>query len=352
MRVPRTLTVAVLISALGAAPAFSFDPGAVTTARSSAADRAPVLAVPGEADDGPKATTRRRDQLAHYRGLAAWVDIYDRGPWRRPIAAVERMARRGVKTLFLQTANYGLHRPVYRPAQIDRFLRAAHKRNIAVIAWYVPSFAHPKVDLFRTLRAIRYRSAHGHRFDGFAMDIEATVVDNIEVRNRRLLRLSARVRHAVGSRYVLGAIVPDWGARYWPGFPYAQVYELYDVFLPMTYYTFRTRGPARVERFVAGNVGFIRQRTGDPKTPVHPIGGLAGDTSVREVKGFVRAVAASSSLGGSLYDFPITSTRAWRALRPLARAGVGLGTAKAKANRQPRPPQRRPTAERVRGADR
>lgn len=70
---------------------------------------------------------------------------------------------------------------------------------------------------------------------------------------------------------------------------------------------------------------------------VHPIGGLAGDTSMRAVRGFVRAVAATFSLGGSLYDCPITSKREWRALRPLAGAGVRPGTAKASPGGQPRP---------------
>jgi hypothetical protein len=66
--------------------------------------------------------------------------------------------------------------------------------------------------------------------------------------------------------------------------------EFYDVFLPMAYYTFRTSDPSGVRRFVAVNVAHIRARTGDPDTPVRPIGGIAGATTMREIKGFVRAV--------------------------------------------------------------
>ena len=41
-----------------------------------------------------------------FSGLGAWVDMYDAAPWRYPERAVNRMGEKGVKTLYLETANY------------------------------------------------------------------------------------------------------------------------------------------------------------------------------------------------------------------------------------------------------
>jgi hypothetical protein len=145
----------------------------------------------------------RRVDLSAYEGLGAWIDIYDVGPWAHPTKATTRLRRRGVRTIFLQTSNYGARAGIVRPARVGRLLKAAHRRHMDVVAWYVPSFSHSKRDLWRSLRAIRFRS-DGERFDGFGLDIEATKVSKISVRNRRLLRLSNRIRRICGSHLSAG----------------------------------------------------------------------------------------------------------------------------------------------------
>jgi len=77
----------------------------------------------------------RRSSLAAYQGLAAWVDMFDPGPWERPEQAVRGWARRDVRTVFVQTSNYRQRRAVHRPAKLAHLLASAHRRNVKVIAW-------------------------------------------------------------------------------------------------------------------------------------------------------------------------------------------------------------------------
>jgi hypothetical protein len=192
----------------------------------------------GQASEGVRGRARSTPRNGHdapraglsaYEGLGAWIDIYDARPWAHPVAATDRLQRRGVRTIFLQTSNYGARHGIVRPRRMTQFLQAAHRRHMDVVAWYVPSFSRLKRDLRRSLRAIRFRSG-GERFDGFGLDIEATRVGNISVRNERLLRLSDRIRRKAGNGYPLAAVTPDpLASLYWPRFPWAPVARRYDV---------------------------------------------------------------------------------------------------------------------------
>lgn len=257
--------------------------------------------------------------LAPYRDLGAWIDMFDRRPWAHPGKTVRAMARRGVTTVYLETSNYSKKRDLYRPGAIARLIRSAHAREMAIVSWYVPGFKNLKKDLRRAMKAIRFKTDDGQGFDSFALDIEATVVRDIGTRNRRFSALARRIRNRVGNAYTLGAIVPEAGALYWPNFPYQEVARRFDVFLPMAYYTYRVKGRFAVRRFIVNNVTTIRQRTGKPGVPIHPIGGIGGEGTRAEAEGYVAAVIKSGAMGGSFYDFPITTDGEWAALRRLAR---------------------------------
>ena len=262
--------------------------------------------------------SRSRVDLSAYKGLGSWIDIYNHWPWDHPGATVRILHRKGVKTIFLQTSNYGAKNSIYRPRQTGKFLRVAHRKKMKVVAWYVPSFAHPKVDRERSKAAIRFTAKGGHRFDSFGMDIEATVVGNIYRRNRRMLGLSKAVRRFAGKDYPLGAITPDpVTGLYWPRFPYERVRRLYDVFVPMGYFSFRASGYRKVKRYTHQGIRVIRRETGDKKVPIHVIGGIGGETKAAEAKGFVRAVRGDA-IGASYYDFAITTPEEWSELRVLA----------------------------------
>lgn len=268
--------------------------------------------------DAPRTTGILATDLSAYAALGTWVDMFNKWPWDNPGKAAKAMARRGVTTLYLETSNYRKANDLYRPTKMGRFLEAAHANGMQVVAWYVPGFSNMKRDKRRSKAAIDFRSPLGESFDSFALDIEATVVRDISTRNARAIRLSEHLRHYVGNGYPMGAIVPEAGALYWPSFPYADIDESYDVFLPMAYYTYRVNGAAAVRSFTSKNVSAIRKATGNPDVPIHVIGGLGGVGTVREMRAFVNKLIDKGVRGGSFYDFPITRDREWEVLTKLA----------------------------------
>jgi len=261
--------------------------------------------------------------LAAYRGLGTWVDIYDPVAWSHPEASVARMKARGVRTLYLETGNFGQSVRIVHPALAARFVDAAHALGMKVVAWYLPSFGPSKVDLRRSLAAIRFTTPGGGHFDSFALDIEeASVVKNVALRNKRLLALSAAIRQTAGPTYALGAIIPSPRGMqllptYWPGFPYADLAETYDVFLPMGYFSYRPTDLGGAYGYTVRNVALIRRGTGNPEIPVHAIGGVGGDTSAGQIGAFVRATRDCGVIGASLYDFTTTVSSGWKRLRSV-----------------------------------
>jgi hypothetical protein len=261
--------------------------------------------------------TTRRDRIGVYRGLGTWLDIYDVA-WRHPGAAVRKMAHEGIRTLYLQTSNFSRGKPfVYREG-VGRFLDAAHRHDIDVVAWYLPGFRDVRLDLHRSLAAVRFRSPRGNGFDSYAVDIESPEVSRASTRTRRLLTLSTRLRRAVGRDYPLGAIIPsprglDYSGTYWPGFPFRALARTYDVFLPMTYFTWRVSGEHGAHWYTAQNIGIIRRRTRDQTVAIHVIGGIGASRG--ETRGFVEAVREHGVIGASYYTFPITPPDDWQPLQ-------------------------------------
>ncbi|MGH2667680.1 MAG: hypothetical protein ACRDH5_00905, partial [bacterium] len=78
-----------------------------------------------------------------YRGLGAWVDLYDYvlRDHIDPVATVDALARHKVKTLYLQASKWNIPGTIHDPATVTAFLDRAHAKGIWVVAWYVPGFA-------------------------------------------------------------------------------------------------------------------------------------------------------------------------------------------------------------------
>lgn len=271
-----------------------------------------ILAVPA----GGAAHAR---DVSAYEGLGTWVDVWDATVWKAPEAAVDQMSAHGVTTLYLETSNYTRTVDLFQPAGIGRFLDAAHEAGIRVVAWYLPSFANVARDLRRSLAAIRYRSPGGESFDSFALDIEASVVKPAATRTARVLALAGRLRAAAGPSYPLGAIIPaprgmDLNPTYWPGFPYQQLAQSFDVFLPMGYFTYRFKTAAASRDYTQLNVDLLRERAGNEALPVHAVGGLASAASVAQVRAFAQTALEAGATGASLYDYASTKPAQWRAL--------------------------------------
>jgi hypothetical protein len=257
-----------------------------------------------------------------FRGLGAWVDIFEDGAWERPAKAVADMAGHGVRTLYLQTSNYSQDDAIVHTAGVARFLAAAHRRGIRVVAWYLPGFAKLARDFQRSMAAIRYRSAAGERFDAFALDIESSILGPPSERSKRLIRLSKRIRAKAGAGYTLGAIIPSpvgikLNKGYWPKFPYDDLANTYDAFIPMGYFTYHVEGAEKVHDETARNVEIIREATDNPAIPIHMIGGIADDASGAEVEAFVHAVREHGLIGASIYNWTLTEPHDWEPLETV-----------------------------------
>jgi hypothetical protein len=258
-------------------------------------------------------------RLDSFRGLGAWVDIFEDRAWARPAKAVADMASHGVRTLYLQTSNYSQDQPVVHTEGVSRFLAAAHGRGMDVVAWYLPGFAKLGRDFVRSMAAIDFRSGSGERFDAFGLDIEASILGPPSERTKRLLKLSRRIRSDAGDAYSLGAIIPSpvgitLNEGYWPRFPYAGLAEIYDALLPMGYFTYHVKGPAKVHDETARNVEIIREKTGNDQVPIHMIGGIADEASGAEVEAFVEAVREHGLLGASIYNWSLSREEDWAPL--------------------------------------
>ncbi len=265
-------------------------------------------------------TPATKASIRCYRGLGTWVDMYDTKAWNKPAAAAKDMQAHGVLTLYVETANYHWPVDVNRPDALAGLIQQCHLRGIRVVAWYLPGFATPGKDYRRSMAAIEYRTPDGQKFDSFALDIEATIVRNATLRNYRLLKLSKKIRAAVGPRYPLGAIVmsPAGMAKYpgiWPDFPYVKLAAIYDAFVPMGYYTYHGDGYTNAYSDTLKNIRIIRKKTGIPAIPIHVIAGDAAKSSPTETTAYVRALRESGALGGSMYDWATTNAGSWKALR-------------------------------------
>ncbi|MGH2685767.1 MAG: hypothetical protein ACRDJP_09920 [Actinomycetota bacterium] len=276
-----------------------------------------------------KGFPRTRDA---YAGLGAWIDAFDYGPAYQndgdPVvtpADVELLADHGVRTLFIQAARLDPRSPgmlVDEPL-LGAFLEEAHRRDIRVVGWYLPKLGDVGDDLAHLRAIAEFESEDGgHRFDGVAVDIEWTedVPDHVE-RNRRLVALSEGLDAAVGEDAVGAIVLPAVqlevvNTTLWPEFPYRELADFYDVWLPMAYWTFRSEesGYRDAAAYTTESVRRLRANLGDPNVPVHPIGGIGDRATEPDYAAFLGALDEVDAMGGSVYDLRTMSLGGWRAL--------------------------------------
>lgn len=280
---------------------------------------APAELAPGEVERIALVPTEER--LAPFAGLSTWVDLYDTGT--APEEQVAVAAAGGVEAMFVQTARFNSPSHLHDAGRLGRLVESAHDAGMRVMVWYIPDFADLQRDYRRAQHAMAFVTPRGDRPDAFGLDIETEHVTDTAERSRRLLALSGALRTWVGPDYPMAAIVlpplqldlrPSW----WPDFPYAELTASFDVFVPMSYSSFRGLDAGTTYDWNARNVAELRVRAGDADLPVHLAGGLAADLD--EVGAFVAAAGDSAVLGAGLYDLQTTPARTWAALRPL-RAG-------------------------------
>jgi hypothetical protein len=256
---------------------------------------------------------------AVFEGVGSWVDIFARTSRAHPRDVIASLRRHGVTTLYLETSNYSQRVPVVGPSTTGAFIDDAHAAGIQVVAWYLPSLVHTATDFRRALAAMRFRSSTGQTFDAFALDIEASLVRDVSVRNARLLALSTSLRSAAPPGYPLGAIVPSpvgmhRHPRYWPHFPFAGLATTYDAFLPMAYFSHYAKTPSAAYAYAHDVIEAIRAQSARPDVPIHIIGGIADAASLRAMTAFMHAAGDCNVAGISLYAFAETSAAEWAAL--------------------------------------
>jgi hypothetical protein len=287
-----------------------------------------------------------RDRQA-YAGLGAWMDGFDYGPAYqsggqtpplRP-TVVDDMAAHGVATVFVQVVRDDPRSP---GGVVDRALAAevllrAHRRGLRVVGWYLPTFTDVAADLAH-LAQIADFSVLGHRFDGVAVDIEDTDdVPDVGDRNQRLVDLSTELR-AVSGGDTLGAIVLPpvltevVNEQFWPDFPWTQLRPLYDVWLPMSYWTFRKASSGYKDGYTYNDESTRRLRADldEPTALVHAVGGIGDLVTEDDLQRFAQSLADDGAIGGSIYD--------WNSMTPATRAALQSRFATGPAARLPRPP--------------
>jgi hypothetical protein len=158
--------------------------------------------------------------------------------------------------------------------------------------------------------------------EGIAVDIESTKVGDVAERSRRLVSLSAALRHALPGRPIAATVLPPVvteliNTHYWPGFPYREIASSYDVWQVMDYWTFRTKssGYRDAYRYTAENLDRLKADLGGLGSVMDPVGGIGDQTTAADIDGFHRAAAERGAVGASIYDYRTTGDALWPGLR-------------------------------------
>ena len=83
--------------------------------------------------------------------------------------------------------------------------------TLAVVAWYLPGFVQPAVDVRRTRAMLAFRTPQGGSFDGVSLDIESLRLKSVGLRTKRLLALSRILRTEAGDTPVAAITYPSRG---------------------------------------------------------------------------------------------------------------------------------------------
>jgi hypothetical protein len=301
--------------------------GELPAARSTAGPSPPPSQSP------PSIVEQPVDGTSPYAGVGTWLSRYrftrEFGGESPPVtpADVDAMADAGVRTLYLQPAADDPRYPgLLSTAILGEFIVRAHARDMQVVAWYLPRFGNIDADLRRLTEAAAFR-VDGQGFDAVAVDIEFTDAVELAPRNEALLDLSRQLRAALPDvelgAIVLPPVVTDvLNTAYWPDFPWRELRDLYDVWLPMAYWSNRSEeGFTDPYWYVGENIARVRRHLDDPCAVVSVIGGYDLQETEEDYAAMVRAATRLHAIGVSVWDWPTTPPSAWPALQGYDAAG-------------------------------
>ena len=267
------------------------------------------------------------------RGKSAWLafsgDPLDDASYAKlDVERIVSAARRaGLRSVELRLA-YGAFDEVTPAAKrtIDDLIDRFAESGIAVIGWTVPRSVAAD-DLARAVAVAQYRTPHGSRISGLAVDLERGE-EFLGDGPRGYAALSAylgRLREAVGPHVLLIATVEDPYLEHLDEgkFPYREIAHDADVLQPMTYW--RMMGPwdtpEKVRAAVAGSVALTR-RLAARDVPID-VGAQTGVLSARgappgaEVTAALQAGRAAGAIGVTFYDLTGTGPAQWDAIARL-----------------------------------
>lgn len=256
-----------------------------------------------------------------FQGLGTWIDVYDTALYATPDAVAARLAARGVRTAWIETANDRSKTDVVKPAGLGRLVDSLHARGIRVVGWYLPGHDNHVRDLRRSRALLAFRTPQGGAFDGVALDVESLRNKNVRQRTARLLDLLGRIRAEAGSTPVAAITYPprafERHLTWWPGFPWSQIAAQVDAFVPMLYTGGGFKGYDATYGYVARSLRLLRAAVG-PDIVVHAAGGVANRMSADELRAFDDAVSDDgTATGWSLYDLQTTTPVGWAAMARL-----------------------------------
>ncbi len=261
-----------------------------------------------------------------FQGLGTWIDVYDTPVYATPNALAARLAARGVRTAWIETANDRSKTDVVDPAGLGRTVDALHARGIRIVGWYLPGHDNHARDLRRARALVSFRTPQGGAFDGVALDVESLRNKNVKQRTARVIDLLTRLRSEGGSKPVAAITYPprafERHRSWWPGFPWAQIGAQVDAFVPMLYTGGGFKGYDATYGYVARSLRLLRAAVG-PDVAVHAAGGVANRMTADELRAFDDAVLDDgTATGWSLYDLQTTTPAGWTA---MARLSASLG---------------------------
>jgi hypothetical protein len=280
----------------------------------------------GVSSQGAAAPGRTAAAADVFQGLGTWIDVYDTALYATPNPVASRLAARGVRTAWIETANDRSKTDVVDPAGLGRLVDALHTRGIRAVGWYLPGHDNHARDLRRARALLSFRTPQGGSFDGIAFDVESLRNTNVKQRTARALDLLTRLRAEAGPMPVAAITYPprafERHASWWPGFPWSRIASQVDAFVPMLYTGGGFEGYDATYGYVARSLRLLRAAVG-PDVVVHAAGGVANRMTADELRAFDDAVLDDgSATGWSLYDLQTTTPAAWAA---MARLSSSLG---------------------------
>jgi len=278
----------------------------------------------GDSPQSLAAPAKHTAKAEVFGGLGTWIDVYDTALYRSPTGVANRLASRGVRTAWIETANDRSATDVVDPAGLGGLVDALHARGISVVAWYLPGHDRHARDLRRARAMLSFRTPQGGAFDGVALDVESLREKNIAKRTARVLDLLTRTRAEAGSTPVAAITYPprafERHLSWWPNFPWTAIAAQVDALVPMLYTGGGFKGYDATYGYVARSLRLLRAAVGDT-VAVHAAGGVANRMNAEELKAFTDAVLDDRTVRGwSLYDLQTTTPAGWTAMARLSEA--------------------------------